>query len=168
MAATKPALASGGITHCRLRWGLSAFFLSPSDRVVAGLLDDVQFDNFLLEQAQAPTGEPLGSRRAGQSDQFRLRGPVENPRPGGVRIVLAAQRRLEPFLDEPTPGTTDRVDTRIQCHRDRALAPPFARLRHVRLQEDPRLRQRTAPDACPNRSSPPADRAPRRSTSPHT
>src|SRR5271165_6430515 len=27
MAATKPALASGGITHCRLRWGLSAFFL---------------------------------------------------------------------------------------------------------------------------------------------
>src|SRR5208337_4086831 len=26
MAATKPALASGGITHCRLRWGLRRFF----------------------------------------------------------------------------------------------------------------------------------------------
>src|SRR5271165_7132514 len=28
MAATKPALASGGITHCRLRWGLRTFFLA--------------------------------------------------------------------------------------------------------------------------------------------
>src|SRR5271163_1114484 len=27
MAATKPTLASGGITHCRLRWGLRTFFL---------------------------------------------------------------------------------------------------------------------------------------------
>ena len=47
--------------------------------VVAGLLDDVQFDDLLLEQAQAPTGKSLGSRRAGQSDQFRLRRAIENP-----------------------------------------------------------------------------------------
>src|SRR5271166_2526999 len=95
MAATKPALASGGITHCRLRWGLRTFFLE-SDRVVAGLLDNVQFDDLLLEQAQTPTREPLGRRRAGQGDQFRLRRPVENPRPGGVRIVFAGQRRRDP------------------------------------------------------------------------
>src|SRR5271166_1338563 len=107
MAATKPALASGGITHCRLRWGLRRFFLE-SDRVVAGLLDDVQFDDLLLEQAQTPTREPLGRRRAGQGDQFRLRRSVENPRPGGVRLYLrvsaaaipssTSRRRVRPIL----------------------------------------------------------------------
>src|SRR5208337_678860 len=115
MAATKPALASGGITHCRLRCGLSAFFFrvrpivgsgqpehpyaglalcrlprprsatrADSDHsvIVAGLVDDAQFDDFFFEQTQAPTGEPLRGRRASQSDQFRLRRSVENPRPG--------------------------------------------------------------------------------------
>src|SRR5208282_5144141 len=92
----------------RLVWNAAAqtlarqdaeFGFGHVDRVVAGLLDDVQFDDLLLEQAQTPTREPLGSRRAGQSDQFRLGGSVENPRPGGVRIVFAGQRRLEAFLD---------------------------------------------------------------------
>ncbi len=119
------------------------FFESPSDRVVAGLLDDGQFDALLLEQARAPTSEPLGSRRAGRSDQFRRRRPVENPPPGGVRIVFALQRRLQPFLDESRPETADIVDAGVQRRRDRAVAPTFPRLRHVRLRQDTSLRQQS-------------------------
>ncbi len=105
-------------------------------------LDDVQFDDLLLEQAQTPTREPLDRRRAGQGDQFRLRRPVENPRPGRVRIVFAGQRRRHPFFDQSTPGVADIVNAGVQRRRDRAVAPTFARLRHVRLQQDARLRQR--------------------------
>src|SRR5208282_4608 len=115
---------------------------SPSDRIVAGLLDDVQFDDLLLEQAQTPTREPHGRRGAGQGDQFRFRRPVENPRPGGVRIVFAGQRRRHPFFDQSRPGAADIVYAGVQRRRDRAVAPTFARLRHVRLQQDARLRQR--------------------------
>src|SRR5271165_6403440 len=70
--------------------------------------------------------EPLGRRRAGQGDQFRLRRPVENPRPGGVRIVFAGQRRRDPFFDQSTPGAADIVDAGVQRRRDRAVAPTFA------------------------------------------
>src|SRR5271157_1034351 len=135
----------------RLVWNAAAqtlarqdaeFGFGHVDRVVAGLLDDVQFDDLLLEQAQTPMREPLGRRRAGQGDQFRLRRSVENPRPGGVRIVFAGQRRRDPFFDQSTPGAADIVDAGVQRRRDRAVAPTFARLRHVRLQQDARLRQR--------------------------
>ena len=64
----------------------------------AGLVNDAQFDDFLFEQTQAPTSKPLRSGRARQSDQFRLRRAVENPRPGGVGVILALHRRLEPLL----------------------------------------------------------------------
>src|SRR5271157_4718904 len=60
----------------------------------------------------------------GQSNQFGLRRPVENPRPGGVRIVFALQRRLEPLLDELLPSSRDSVDARVQRRRDRAIAHP--------------------------------------------
>jgi hypothetical protein len=89
----------------RRRCGLSE---RPSFRIIADLFDDVQFDDLLFEQAQAPAGEPFGRRRAGQCDQFGFRRPVENPRPRGVRITSAP--RLEPFLDESPPNTADILD----------------------------------------------------------
>src|SRR6516225_1716396 len=141
MAATKPGLASGGITHCRLRCGLGAFFERPPDRIVAGLVDDVQFDDFLFEETQAPTSESFRSWRASQSDQFRLRRPVENPRPRGVGAILALQRRLEPLLDQLLTGASDIVDAGVQRSRDRAVAPPFASVRYVSLQQNARSRQ---------------------------
>jgi len=66
---------------------------------------------------------------------------------GGVRIVFAGQRRLDPLFDQSTPGAADIVaadivDAGVQRRRDRAVAPTFARLRHVRLQQDARLRRR--------------------------
>ena len=66
---------------------------------------------------------------------------VENPPPGGVRVVFAGQHRLEPFLDHLAPGPLDSGDAGVQRRGDPAVAPAFARIRYVRLQEDARLRQ---------------------------
>ena len=55
------------------------FFERPSNGVVAGFLDDVQFDDFLFEQAQSPSGVARRRRPTGQRDQFRFRSAVENP-----------------------------------------------------------------------------------------
>src|ERR1700687_5701449 len=141
MLATKAALASGGITHCCLRCGLRMFFLRPPDRVVAGALDNVQFDDLLLEQAQAPTGETLRGRREGQCDQFCFCYAVENPRPGGIGIVFAPQHRLEPLLDQLASGPLDSGNAGVQRRGNPAVAPAFAEFRYVRLQQDAGLRQ---------------------------
>src|SRR5271166_2891448 len=101
----------------------------------------VQFDDFLFEETQAPTSEPFRSWRASQSDQFRLRRPVENPRPRGVGAILALQRRLEPLLDQLLTRASDIVDAGVQRSRDGAVAPPFASVRYVSLQQNARSGQ---------------------------
>ena len=142
MVATNAALASGGITHCCLRCGLRMFFFERRPiGVVAGALDNVQFDNLLLEQTQAPSGKALRGRREGQRDQFCFRRAVENSPRGGVRVVFAGQHRLEPFLDQLAPGPLDSGDAGVQRRGDPAVAPAFTRIRYVRLQQDARLRQ---------------------------
>src|SRR5580693_4421253 len=141
MLATKAALASGGITHCCLRCGLRMFFLRSPDRVVAGALDNVQFDDLVLEQAQAPTGETLRGRRECQCDQLCFRRAVENAWTGRIGIVFTGQHCLEPFLDQLAPGPLDIGDAGVQRRGNPAVAPTFARIRHVRLQENARLRQ---------------------------
>ena len=50
------------------------------------------------------TSKACRGRREGQRDQFCFRRAVENPPPGGVRVVFAGRHRLEPFLDELAPG----------------------------------------------------------------
>jgi hypothetical protein len=101
----------------------------------------VQFDDLLLEQAQAPTGETLWGRRESQRDQFCFCCAVENPRPGGIGIVFARQHRLEPLLDQLAPGPLDSGDAGVQRRGNPAVAPAFADLRYVRLQQDAGLRQ---------------------------
>src|SRR5207237_836803 len=51
------------------------------------------------------------------------------------------QHRLEPFLDQLPPGPLHGGDAGVQRRGDPAVAPAFARIRHVRLQQDARLRQ---------------------------
>jgi hypothetical protein len=101
----------------------------------------VQFDDLLLEQAQAPPGEALRGRREGQRDQFGFRRAVENPRRSGLGIVFTGQHRLEPFLDQLAPGPLDSGDAGVQRPGDRTVAPAFAGIRYVRLQQDAGLRQ---------------------------
>src|SRR6516164_5324622 len=67
----------------------------------------------LLEQAQAPTGETLRSRREGERDQFCFCCAVENPRPRGIGIVFAPQHRLEPLFDQLAPGPLDSGDAGV-------------------------------------------------------
>ena len=70
--------------------------------IVLSLAFSTMFNSttFSSSRRRLQRAKPFGGRRAGQSDQFGLRRSVENPRPGGVRVVFALQRRLEPFLDE--------------------------------------------------------------------
>src|SRR5271166_2559530 len=141
MAATKPALASGGITHCRLRCGLSAFFLEsvrsccrwPSRRCSIRRL-------FLRADAGSNGRTPPEPASTSERSVSPPRG-VENSRPGGVGVVLALQRRLEPLLDQLLTRASDIVDAGVQRSRDGAVAPPFARLRNIGLQQDARSRQ---------------------------
>ena len=95
MVATNTTLASGGITHCCLRCGLRVFFERPPHRVVAGA-DNVQFDDLLLEQTQAPSGKACRGRREGQRDQFCFPAPSENPPPAKFELYLRANTASNP------------------------------------------------------------------------
>ena len=82
---------------------------------------------------------PLASfrrRRAGERDQLSLGGTVEEALSGGVGGMLAGQRSIEAFLHQLLPRAGDGVDAGVQCFGDLAVAPGFAGLRGVRLQQD--------------------------------
>src|SRR5580692_9148383 len=63
------------------------------------------------------------------------------PWTGRIGIVFTGQHCLEPFLDQLAPGPLDIGDAGVQRRGNPAVAPAFARIRHVRLQENARLRQ---------------------------
>ena len=105
------------------------------------MVDNVQFDHLFLKQTQAPSGKALRGRREGQRDQLCFCRAVENPRPGGVGIVFTGQHRLKSLFDQLPPGPLDSGDAGVQRRGNPAVAPAFARIRYVRLQEDARLRQ---------------------------
>src|SRR5271165_6154727 len=119
--------------HTRGRMG---FFERPTDRVVAGALDDLQFDDLLLQKTQGPFGAARRSRPASQSDQLGFRFAVENPPPGGIGIGLARQDGLEAFLDKEPSRPLDRRDAGVQSLGDPAVAPSVAGLRDVRFQQN--------------------------------
>jgi hypothetical protein len=83
----------------------------------------------------------LRRRPACQRDQLCFRHAVENPWPGGVRVIFAGQHGLEPFLDQLSPGAKDSGDAGIHRLGDPAVAPALARFRYVGLQQDAGLRQ---------------------------
>src|SRR5215467_4135681 len=127
MLATKAALASGGITHCCLRWGLRMFFLASARSCCR------------WRARQCAVRRP--SPRAGAGSNGRNPPGPENAWTGGIGIVFTPQHRLEPFLDQLAPGPLDSGDADVQRRGNPAVAPALARIRHVRLQENPRLRQ---------------------------
>src|ERR1700726_103066 len=101
----------------------------------------MQFDDFILEQAQGPFGVPLRGWPACQRDQFCFRHAVENPWPGRVRVIFAGQHGFEAFLDQLPPSAKDVGDAGIQRLSDPAVAPTLALLRHIGLQQDAGFRQ---------------------------
>ena len=139
--ATNAALASGGMTHCCLQMRLENVFFSVRP-IVLSLARSTMFSSttFSSSRRRRPPRALPGPER-GQRDQFCFRRAVEDALPGGVRDVLAGQHGLEPFLDQLAPGPVDRGDAGVQRRGDLAVAPAFARIRDVRLQQDARLRQ---------------------------
>src|SRR5450631_1045148 len=111
MLATKAALASGGITHCCLRCGLRMFFLASARSCCR------------WRARQWAVRRP--SSRAGAGSNGRT----------------PPQHRLEPLLDQLAPGPLDSGDAGVQRRANPAVAPAFAELRYVRLQQDAGLRQ---------------------------
>ena len=125
MLAANAALASGGMTHCFCRCGLSSVFFSvATDRVIAGALDDVQFHDSLLQQLQRPPLATLRRCGTGQGDQFRLRGPVKDARSGRGWRMLADQHGLEPFFHQLLASSGHRVGAGIEGRCNLAVTPP--------------------------------------------
>src|SRR4029077_18866652 len=58
-----------------------------------------------------------------------------------LELYLRARTASNPSSTSWAPGPLDRGDAGVQRRGDPAVAPAFARIRYVRLQEDPRLRQ---------------------------
>src|ERR1700719_2456383 len=79
-------------------------------------------------------GERVSAISFASATPSKIRGRAE------LELYLRA-RTASPFLDQLAPGPLDRGDAGVQRRGDPAAAPAFARIRYVRLQEDPRLRQ---------------------------
>src|SRR5438552_3528207 len=137
MLATKAALASGGITHCCLRCGLRMFFLASARSCCR------------WRARQCAVRRP--SPRAGAGSNGRN---PPGPERGSARSVLLPPRRRKSAVGQnwdciyasTPPRTLPRPTAawsapRWRCWGDPAVAPAFARIRHVRLQQDARLRQ---------------------------
>src|SRR5258708_219194 len=141
MLATKAALASGGITHCCLRCGLRMFFLAFARSCCR------------WRARQCAVRRP--SPRAGAGSNGR------NP-PGPERVSVRSAllpprhrkcvdgRNWDCIYGSPPPrilprpaGAWSARYWRCWClaPRQSGFAPAFARIRHVRLQENARLRQ---------------------------
>src|SRR6202140_5093249 len=100
MAATKAPFASGGMTHCFLRWGLSVFFLKRARSSVTGAVDDVEFHNLVLQQPQAPACASLRRFGAGQCNQFSFLLTIKNRGYRRLRALLTAQNRLKALFHQ--------------------------------------------------------------------
>ena len=146
--------------------GFERFFLKSFRRVVAGLLDDVQFDNFLLEQAQAPTGEALGGREQVRAINFASAAPSKTRGRAefGLYLRLSTASSLPRRADARRPIVSKLVSsaTEIALSLHPSPASDTSAFKRIRAFVS------DCAGCWPNRSSPPADRAPRRSTSPHT
>src|SRR5271168_549143 len=141
MLATKAALASGGITHCCLRCGLRMFFLAsarwccrwrarqcavrrPSPRAGAG------------SNGRNPPGPERGSAR---SILLLLRRRKSAAGRNWGCICASTPPRIPP--DQLVSSPFDSGDAGVQRRSNPAVAPAFAELRYVCLQQDAGLRQ---------------------------
>ena len=87
--------------------------------------------------------KPLGSQRAGQSESFSPPPPPWKIRlRAELQIVFSLQRRHKSFPPPAGAGGAPILLILVSIgHRDHTVAPGFACLRSVRLEQDARLRQ---------------------------
>src|SRR5208337_3236939 len=92
------------------------------------------FPAVLTSTARAPLA---ASNR--QRDQLGLRCAIEDALSGRGWRMVTGQDGFEPFLDQLLAGPGNCADAGIQSRGDLAVAPSFASLRGVGLQQDARL-----------------------------
>ena len=94
--------------------------------------------------------KPSGAGERVSADQFCFRRAVENPPPGRVRsCICGLTPPRTPSSTSLAPGPLDGGSIAGVQRRGRsAVAPAFARIHYVRLQQDARLRQQLERNAC--------------------
>ena len=119
---------------------------------------------FSFKQAQMlQSGAARRSRPTGQRDQLCFGGAVKNPGRGEFGLYLRVSAASKTFVHQLASCSLDSGDAGVESLGDPGVAPAFARLRDIGLQEDARLRQQRRCRICPTGSRTQADRAPLRS-----
>ena len=98
------------------------------------MINDVEFDDFVFQQPQAPARASLGWLGTRQGNQFGFLLAVKNPRHRRHRALLATQHRLEAFLHQLLAHPVNHGRTGLQGLDDPAVTPTFTRFRDVGLQ----------------------------------
>src|SRR5579859_6514103 len=78
-------------------------------------------------------------RRASQGDQPGFLLAVEDTWDRRFRAWFTSQRRVEPLFDQALADPMDAGETGIEGFHDTAIAPAFAAVRDVGLEQDARL-----------------------------
>src|SRR6266404_3788038 len=84
------------------------------------MINDVEFDDFVFQQPQAPARASLGWLGTRQGNQFGFLLAVKNPRHRRHRALLATQHRLEAFLHRCAGLFPFRISA-SSCSRSSAL-----------------------------------------------
>jgi hypothetical protein len=101
----------------------------------AAYLDNAEFYDLALEQAQRPAGAPLRRLGARQGHQLGFLLAVENRSNGRCHAPFAAQHRFEALFHQLLAYPVDHGRTGVQGLDDPAVAPAFAGLRDIGLQQ---------------------------------
>jgi hypothetical protein len=127
--------------HCRLRCGLSAFFQQAAHRLVRdGVLDDLQLDQLVSQQAQAPVG--LAGRRlcTGAGDEFGFLYALQLAHVCARRRAVV-EGRLQPLFDVLFAHPRARRRADLDRLGDRLVRQTRSVGALVRLQQDARMRE---------------------------
>jgi hypothetical protein len=122
------------MTHWVLKCGLSGFFERAADRFSADRIGMAEPDEAVGQKLQRPARPPDRRGRAGQLDQARFTGSIQEPLVRPVRPA-AREGRLEALLAEAGPHPSYRRGRTVQRLGDPPVGP--GRPASVGLQENP-------------------------------
>jgi hypothetical protein len=103
------------------------------------VLDNIEFDDFLFQQPQAPARASLGRIGTRQGDQLGFPFTVKDRRHGRRCALLSAQHRLKAFFHQLPAHPVDHRCAGLQRLDNPAVAPSLTGLGDIGLEQDPRL-----------------------------
>jgi hypothetical protein len=105
------------------------------------VIDDGEFDDLVLQQAQAPACASLRRLGTGQRNQLGFLLAIENAGYRRSRALFAAQDSLKTLFHQLLAHPVNHRRAHIQSPNDPAIAPSRPALRDIGLQQYPRLQQ---------------------------